>query len=122
VIGRKSLCPAHPRVAFFQNVGAKHLLFDKLERLRDRKRICLGKFLRIAVFTSSHSVDRFCPRTFAFSAQRLFESIAGNWRAISTTLIHVEQLNVTLWFTHSRPGLSGLNHFTRMPGANSALL
>ena len=103
---------------FFQNTGAKRLLFDEIECLGDRKRIGLGEFFENRrLYLRSQSVDRFSARTFTFSAQRLFESIAGNLTGdIHHLLIHGEQLNVALWFTHSRGQIFlGLNHLTRIP-------
>ena len=83
---------------------------DVIECLRDRKRIGLGKFFENRrLYFLSQSVDRFCARTFAFSAQRLFDSIAGNLAGdIQHLLIHVEQLQRrALVCPLSRPALSG---------------
>src|SRR5258705_527601 len=64
---------------FFQNTGAKRLLFDEIECLGDRKRIGLGEFFENRrLYLRSQSIDRFSARTFTFGAQRLFESIVGN--------------------------------------------
>src|ERR1044071_2189517 len=77
---------------FFQTTGAKRLLFDEIECLGDRKRIGLGKFFENRrLYLLSQSVNRFSTRTFAFSAERLFESIAYNLADdIHQFLIHVE--------------------------------
>src|SRR5262245_46991509 len=82
----------------FQNARSDRFAVHDFECLLHRKCVGLRKFFenrRLYLF--SKSVDRFCARTFAFSAERLFDSIADNLPDnIYELPIDGEQLRVAL--------------------------